>query len=112
MGMSENDNKHEDEHEEADIVKCGSMTRSGMSIHPHTTFLEQLEKNNLEIVWLVDHYRTKNALNYEIKCGDHPMKTRKYLVWYEEGVLVSQKFWDARFNNHRDEVPMESDEED
>ena len=34
-----------EEVEEADIVQCGSMTKLEMSIHPHTSILEQLEKN-------------------------------------------------------------------
>lgn len=37
MGMSEND---EDKHEEAEIVKCGSMTKLEMDVHLHTTILE------------------------------------------------------------------------
>ena len=94
------------------ILNRPNYDKQEMTLVPKKEFLEQLEKNNLEIVWLVDHYRTKNALNDEIKGGDHPMRTRKYLVWYENGMLVSEKFWDARFNNYRDQDPAQPIEED
>ena len=38
---NEDDNKHE----EASIVKCESMTKLEMDVHPQTNILEQLEKN-------------------------------------------------------------------
>lgn len=85
--------------------------RQEMTLVPKKEFLEQLEKNDLQIVWFVDLYRAKNALNEAIKSDNHPMKTRKYMVWYENGIIVHEKFWDERFSNQRDEDPAEPEDE-
>ncbi len=83
-----------------------------MKLIPKQEFLEHFENSGLEIIWFVELYRTKNALYEAIKSNNHPMKTRKYLVWYnEEGNLISEKFWDARFSNQLDKDPTEPDEE-
>jgi len=94
------------------ILNRPNYDKQEMTLVPKKDFLEQLEKNGLEIVWFVDLYRGKNALNEAIKSDNHPMKTRKYMVWYENDVLQFQKFWDARFSNQRDKDPAEPDDED
>jgi hypothetical protein len=89
-----------------------------LTLVPKDEFLAKLEAEMKEIVWFVDHYRTKNALNDSIKSDEHPMKTRKYMVWYENGELKWEKIWDARFSNQRDKgaddsiMDEESDWED
>jgi len=30
------------------------------------------------------------------------MKSRKYFIYFKDGHLVTEKFWDARFLNQRD----------
>ena len=87
------------------ILTRPNYDKQEMTLVPKKEFLEQLDKNGLEIIWFVDLYRTKNALNDEIKSDDHPMKTRKYLVCYKDGKLESVKFWDNRFSNQRDNDP-------
>jgi hypothetical protein len=84
------------------ILSRSNYDRQEMTLVPKTEFLTKLEANGLEIVWFVDLYRSKNALNQKIKSDQHPMKTRKYLVYYENNQLKSKKFWDARFSNRRD----------
>ncbi len=79
-----------------------NFDRQEMRLVLKKEFLDALEEKGLEIVWFVDLYRSKNPLNVGIKSDKHPMKTRKYLVWYEDGKLILDKFWDARFSNERD----------
>ncbi len=65
-------------------------------------FLTRLDAEGKEIVWFAELYRTKDALSRSIQSSIHPMKTRKYMIWYENGELCWEKFWDARFSNQRD----------
>jgi len=84
------------------IVSRPNYDRQEMTLVPKEEFLAKLDVEEKEIVWFVDHYSTKDALNDAINSDEHPMKTRKYMVWYENGELIWEKFWDARFSNHRD----------
>ena len=74
-----------------------------MVLVPESEFLETLEKNGLEVVWFIDLFSSKNALNEMIKSESHPMKTRKYFVYFEGETMIVTKIWDARFSNHRDQ---------
>jgi hypothetical protein len=65
-------------------------------------FFDGLGKQGLEIVWFIDVFSSKNALNAAIKSDNHPMKTRKYFVHLDGKKLVETKIWDARFSNTRD----------
>lgn len=94
------------------IVSRPNYDKQEMTLVPKEEFLARLEAEGKEIVWFVDHYSTKDALNDAIKSDEHPMKTRKYMVWYENGELKWGKFWDARFSNHRDEEPGNPEEDD
>jgi len=85
------------------ILRRPNYDKQEMTLVRKKEFLELLKKGALEIVWFVDLYRSKNALNEVIKSDNHPMKTRKYFLWHEEGKIVSEKFWDARFSNQPDE---------
>lgn len=92
------------------ILRRPNYDNQEMTLVLKEEFLTRLEVEEKEIVWFVDLYRSKNALNDAIKSEEHPMKTRKYMVWYENGVLFSEKFWDERFSNRRDKNPNEADE--
>lgn len=85
------------------ILSPPNYDRQKMTLVPKEEFLAKLEADGKEIVWFVDLIRSKDALNKSIKSEEHPMKTRKYMVWYENGGLHWEKFWDARFSNQRDE---------
>jgi hypothetical protein len=52
-------------------------------------FLEGLSKQGLEVVWFVDVFSSKNALNTAIKSEQHPMKTRKYFLHLDGKKLVA-----------------------
>ncbi|MBC7427774.1 MAG: hypothetical protein H7336_04120, partial [Bacteriovorax sp.] len=84
------------------ILTLPNYDKQEMTLVLKTEFLDKLNEKNLEIVWFVDLYRSKNPLNDSIKSKQHPMKTRKYLVWYSEGKIESEKIWDERFSNQRD----------
>ncbi len=84
------------------ILSRPNYDRQEITLVTKEEFLAKLDEDGKEIVWFVDFYRSKNALNESIKGGEHPMKTRKYIVWYENGELHWEKFWDARFSNQRD----------
>jgi len=84
------------------ILSRPNYDKQEMTLVPKMEFLAKLESNGKDIIWFVDLYCTKNALNKKIKSDNHPMKTRKYLVWYKDGQLSWEKFWDARFSNKRD----------
>jgi hypothetical protein len=84
------------------ILSRPNYDKQKMTLVPKEEFLAKLEAEGKEIVWFVDHYSTKDALNEGIKSEVHPMKTRKYLVWFDNGQLKWKKFWDARFSNQRD----------
>lgn len=86
--------------------------RQEMTLVPKVEFLAKLETDGKEIIWFVNHYRTKDALNDSIKSDEHPMKTRKYIVWYEDGELKWEKFWDAHFSNKRDKDLDNADQEE
>jgi len=97
------------------ILSRPNYDKQEMTLVPKDEFLAKLKAEGKEIVWFVDLYRTKNALNDSIKSEEHPMKTRKYIVWYENGELRWEKFWDARFSNQRDKSLddiVEDDEDD
>jgi len=84
------------------ILSRPNYDKQEMTLVPKKEFLAKLEADGKDIVWFVDLYRTKNALNENIKSESHPMKTRKYILWYKDGQLSWEKFWDARFSNQRD----------
>ncbi|WP_273276811.1 hypothetical protein [Maribacter polysiphoniae] len=84
------------------ILSRPSYDKQKMTLVPKKEFLVKLGADGKEIVWFADLYRSKNALNDSIKSEEHPMKTRKYIVWYKDGKLSWEKFWDARFSNKRD----------
>ena len=84
------------------ILSRPNYDKQEMTLVPKKEFLAKLETDGKEIVWFVNLYRSKNALNDSIKSDEHPMKTRKYIVWYKDGQLSWEKFWDARFSNQRD----------
>ncbi|WP_339870241.1 hypothetical protein [uncultured Algoriphagus sp.] len=85
------------------ILSSPSYDRQEMTLVPKEEFFSKLEEEGKEIVWFADLFRSKNALNKSIKSDEHPMKTRKYMVWYEKDTLKWEKFWDARFSNQKDE---------
>lgn len=87
------------------ILSRPNYDKQEMTLVPKEELLAKLEADGKEIVWFVDLYRSKDALNESIKSDEHPMKTRKYMVWYENGKLHWEKFWDARFSNQRDKAP-------
>ena len=87
------------------ILSRPNYDKQEMTLVPQKEFLAKLEADGKEIIWFVDLYRSKNALNDSIKSENHPMKTRKYIVWYKDGQLSWEKFWDARFSNQRDKNP-------
>lgn len=66
----------------------------------------QLKKENLEIIWLAEIYKTKNPHKKNVSNGLHPMRTRKYIVYREGDLLKWQKFWDAHFSNKLDEEEL------
>ncbi len=84
------------------ILSRPNYDKQEMTLVAKREFLAKLEAEGKEIIWFVDLYRTKDALNDTIKSDEHPMKTRKYIVWCENGELKWEKFWDARFSNQRD----------
>lgn len=84
------------------ILSHPNYDKQEITLVPKEKFLAKLDKEGKEIVWFVDLFRSKNALNYAIKSEEHPMKTRKYIVWYEKSELQWEKFWDARSSNQRD----------
>jgi len=79
-----------------------NFDKQEMTLVPKREFLAKINADGKEIVWFVNLYRAKNPLNERIKSDEHPMKTRKYIVWYGNGGLHWKKFWDARFSNQRD----------
>jgi len=87
------------------VLSRPNYNKQEITLVPKEEFLARLEADKKEIVLFVDLYRSKNALNNTIKCNEHPKKTRKYMVWYENGELKWKKFWDARFSNTRDTHP-------
>lgn len=87
------------------ILSRPNYDKQEMTLVSKMDFLDKLDKDEKEIVWFVELYRAKNALNERIKSNEYPMKTRKYMVWYENGELHWEKFWDAIFSNHRDKAP-------
>ena len=93
------------------ILTLPNYDRQEMTLVLKNEFLSRLDACGKEIVWFVDLFRSKNALNDEIKSNEHPMKTRKYIVWYSDGKLNCEKFWDARFSNQRDKDPNEPEED-
>jgi flagellar biosynthesis/type III secretory pathway chaperone len=84
------------------ILKSENYDTQEMLLVPEKKFLEGLEIKQLELVWFIDLFTTKNALNESIKSERHPMKTRKYFVYLEAEKMVVTKIWDARFSNTRD----------
>jgi len=94
------------------ILSRPNYDKQEMTLVPKEEFFAKLEAEGKEIVWFVDHYSTKDALNEGIKSDVHPMKTRKYLVWYHNGELKWEKFWDARFSNKRDKDNEEGEDDD
>lgn len=86
-------------------LRLPNYDKQEITLVPKEEFIDKLEDGGKEIVWFVDLYRTKNALNDSIKSDEHPMKSRKYMVWYKNGELQWEKFWDARFSNQRDREP-------
>lgn len=94
------------------ILSRPNYDKQEMTLVPKEQFLAKLDAEGKEIVWFVDLYRSKDALNDNIKSEEHPMKTRKYIVWYEKGELQWEKFWDAHFSNQRDRSPNDAVEED
>lgn len=93
------------------LLTLPNYDRQEMTLVPQDEFLAKLEAEGKEIVWFVDLYRSKNALNEAIKSNEHPMKTRKYMVWYTDGELCWEKIWDARFSNQRDKNPNEPEDD-
>jgi hypothetical protein len=62
-------------------------------------WLQAVDASGYELVWFVEVLHHKNELNDKIKSNKHPMKCRKYFVYYESREMRSLKFWDARFSN-------------
>lgn len=94
------------------ILSQPNYDKQEITLVPKEEFFAKLEVEGKEIVWFVDLYRSKDSLNDSIKSDVHPMKTRKYMVWYENGDLKWEKFWDARFSNKRDKEDEVEDDED
>lgn len=92
------------------ILSRPNYDKQEMTLVDKEEFLAKLEVKGKEIIWFVDHFRNKNALNETIKSDEHPMKTRKYMIWYQNGELKWEKFWDARFSNQRDRDPEDGDD--
>lgn len=69
---------------------------------------EKLEKalsaKKMKMVWWVELYKSKNALNEQYKHYNHIQRCFKYLVWREGQSFESILFWEERFSNQRDEV--------
>ena len=94
------------------ILSGPNYDKQEMTFVAKDVFLSKLDAKGKEIVWFVDLLRTKNAVNETIRRDEHPMKTRKYIVWHENGELKWEKFWDARFSNQRDRSPEDAVEEE
>jgi hypothetical protein len=84
------------------ILSRPNYDKQEMTLVLKGEFLAKLDAEGMEIVWFVNLFRTKDALNKSIKSHEHPMKTRKYMVWFENDELHWEKFWDAKFSNQRD----------
>lgn len=87
-----------------------------MLLADHSLLTKKLQEQNLQICWFVDFFKQKNPLNEAFKSYPHTQKSRKYFVWLEDGSFHSFQFWDAYFNNTRDEKRkrssgIESDDE-
>jgi hypothetical protein len=65
-------------------------------------FQKALADNEFEVVWFVNLFKSKNALNDAIKSDLHPMKCRKYFIYQDNETLNSLKIWDAKFCNKLD----------
>ena len=62
---------------------------------------QYLESKGMLLFWFAEVFR-RTTLEFEQEEDDsHLMRTRKYLVWEENGIFQSLKFWDARFSNSR-----------
>jgi len=61
-----------------------------------------LNDNDYVLFWFVEIYKEKNPLNKKLDKNFHVRKTRKYLVWIENGEYKHIKFWDEKFRNKRD----------
>ena len=65
-------------------------------------WLRAVDEAGYETVWFVELLHRKYELNEQIKSDEHPQKCRKYLVYYDAGVIRAVKFWDAHFSNSPD----------
>ncbi|BFM44034.1 hypothetical protein CFS9_26750 [Flavobacterium sp. CFS9] len=63
------------------------------------TLLEQLDKNNYELVWFVEHLSRKNPLNPSIESSVYQQKCRKYFIYNENGEIKNIKYWDDKYSN-------------
>jgi hypothetical protein len=61
-----------------------------------------LELNGLQLIWFVHLLKSKEHGIDATKDLPFSQKSRKYIVYQENGELNSQKFWDERVSNHRD----------
>jgi hypothetical protein len=62
---------------------------------------EALYKEGYEIIWFIEHFKSKNPLNENLDKNFHVQKSRKYFVWIENHQINSIKFWDEWFSNQR-----------
>lgn len=62
---------------------------------------EALFKEGYEIIWFIEHFKSKNPLNENLDKNFHVQKSRKYFVWIENNQFKSIKFWDEWFSNQR-----------
>lgn len=90
----------------------GDYNRQEVVLVRKEELLKAIHQNDLELVWLVVVHKSKNPHNPEIRTEIHPMKTRKYFVWFDDGHLRWEKVWDARFSDRRDETGDDDDNVD
>jgi hypothetical protein len=63
---------------------------------------QKMIKENLDIVWFVEIYKSNNTLNEELDKKFQVRKSFKYFIWIENEKFLNIKFWEEEFNNQRD----------
>jgi len=63
-----------------------------------------LKENSLKLIWWVDFFKAKDALNKQYEKYLFVQKSSKYFVWQEGDQFKSYKFWSEYFSNTRDKA--------
>jgi hypothetical protein len=65
----------------------------------HEIISKALLDNHLEICWFAQVFKQKDPLRADLKKYLHNQNARKYLVWRNNEILQSIKFWDQRYSH-------------